>query len=292
MTHKKLLFISIITLLSGVSETNCMLRTAFSRAALPARAGLLKTIANNSRTCSSIVPLIKNSPELTNFTAEIFSKKIVSSEDQAILDEMLLKDIMFSKAKEDINTIKWLIDQGAHIPDSFLNFAIMYGKEDLVFELLKQNFDVNSSSSFEENALHWYCQFSSPSKMKEDKKILHELLKRGAKVNARNIIRQTPLHLAIANLSIDIENIKTVITAGADLNAQDYEGNTPSHIAARSLYLTFFNYPERFKILSDAGADATIKNNEGKTAIDIAKDIFKKSPKKAKVFFDIYNKIN
>ena len=60
-----------------------------------------------------------------------------------------------------------------------------------------------------------------------------DLVKAGAKVNARNKKRQTPLHLAAnanvggSDVSSEVETL--LLDSGADMKAQDVFGRTPLH---------------------------------------------------------------
>ena len=58
--------------------------------------------------------------------------------------------------------------------------------------------------------------------------------------------------------------IGELIRAGDDINAKNAHGFTPLMLAAIG------NYPVVVKRLLDAGANKTIKNNDGKTALELA----------------------
>lgn len=85
----------------------------------------------------------------------------------------------------------------------------------------------------------------------------------------------TPLHLAIENgserVATDLVKQTKVISDDKlaksypfDHDIQDKDGNTPLHLAAK------YNNNLITEILLDRGADASIKNNEGQTAFDLA----------------------
>jgi len=56
------------------------------------------------------------------------------------------------------------------------------------------------------------------------------------------------------------------VSAGCKLNVQDHVGDTPAHKAA------WKGAKEVIEVLVAAGCDLTIKNAEGRTAKDVAKD--------------------
>jgi len=56
------------------------------------------------------------------------------------------------------------------------------------------------------------------------------------------------------------------LDAGADVNARSEGGETALMWAARD------GTPEHLKVLLDAGADASIKDTDGKTVWDLAQD--------------------
>jgi ankyrin repeat protein len=78
----------------------------------------------------------------------------------------------------------------------------------------------------------------------------------------------TPLHSAVATDAgaVDIEIVRMLLDKGADPNAQAQSGSTPLHTVG------FTGDPESLDLLLEHDADASIKNNDGKTATDIARD--------------------
>jgi len=94
------------------------------------------------------------------------------------------------------------------------------------------------------------------------------LLSHGADVSARDKMGGTPLHIACAE-SYDQgpedkrEVVSHLITHGADVNAQDDNGTAPLHQACfhGEFHLAHF--------LLDHGADGTLPDSTGETALDI-----------------------
>lgn len=96
----------------------------------------------------------------------------------------------------------------------------------------------------------------------EDLDIYKEAINSGIDINARSQLgrKQTALHAALECSRPSKPFVKLLIDAGCDLNLKDASGNTPLHIAAYS------GLPEYVKLFLEAGADATLLNNENKTA--------------------------
>ena len=87
------------------------------------------------------------------------------------------------------------------------------------------------------------------------------LLAKGAAVNKSG---WSALHYAAA--SGDSEIVKVLVKQGADLDARSPNNTTPMMMAARGGFIY------SVKVLSDAGADASLKNDIGMSAIDFARE--------------------
>jgi len=83
-------------------------------------------------------------------------------------------------------------------------------------------------------------------------------------VNHRNSRGGTPLHYACAALKDRIKCVQLLVESGANVNVQDHKKNTPLMVAA------FFGKARIAEFLLEAGADLEVKNNEEKSAIDVA----------------------
>ena len=92
---------------------------------------------------------------------------------------------------------------------------------------------------------------------------VEELLRAGASPDTRDNIGCTPLHYAAGNNHIDL--LQLLLRYGASVDAIHEHGATPLHFAARS--------PQCFdalRILLDHGADPSIKNIRGDSALAVA----------------------
>lgn len=121
--------------------------------------------------------------------------------------------------------------------------------------------DLNANISDGFTPLHVACMFGYEP-------IVHHLVSRGALVNAnaRNDARMTPLHLATAFRVEDVAQrlIQFLVSHGAELNAKQAGGQTALHhaVGRGSTLLT--------KTLIDEGADPFLKDEQGRSAKDLA----------------------
>lgn len=78
----------------------------------------------------------------------------------------------------------------------------------------------------------------------------------------------TPLHSAVADDAgaSDVEIVRLLLDAGADPNATSRSGATPLHTVA------FTGDRAALELLLHHGADVAVRNAEGKTAGDIARE--------------------
>ena len=105
--------------------------------------------------------------------------------------------------------------------------------------------------------LHWTAIKSTAAN-------ITALLRRGAKVNVRNLDGETPLTFA-ANKDTAI--VITLLDAGADVNAKNRTGTTSLHRAASS------GSSANVIALLDAGADAKAKDKYGFTPFFWAEEL-------------------
>ena len=100
-------------------------------------------------------------------------------------------------------------------------------------------------------------------------KIIQMLINAGADVNAN--VRGTPLMGAVIKDS-NIEIVKILIQNGADVNAKDDTTNLGGWTVL--MYAAAFtNNPNVIKVLLNSGADVHARNNDGETALMLAKEL-------------------
>jgi ankyrin repeat protein len=94
------------------------------------------------------------------------------------------------------------------------------------------------------------------------------LISRGAEVNARSDYPSTPLYNAangaFTNEARYVAVTKVLLAHGADVNARLRGNQTPLHRAA------IWGHPQILQVLLAAGADPTARDDDGKTALDLA----------------------
>ncbi len=96
------------------------------------------------------------------------------------------------------------------------------------------------------------------------------LIERGADVGApaRNKLAVTALHSAVATdaAPVDMSIVRLLLDAGAPVNVPHLGGGTPLHTAA------FVGDPDVVRMLLERGADPSLRTDDGKTAIDVARE--------------------
>ena len=116
---------------------------------------------------------------------------------------------------------------------------------------------------------------------KGDATTVQRMMQRGANPNYVNwgLVGGTPLYLAAGKSNIKI--VKVLIQAGADVNQKSNDGNTP---------LMNTDSPQIAQLLLNAGANPTIRNDDGLTAWQGAK--YGGDTELAKVIMRAQNKLS
>lgn len=155
------------------------------------------------------------------------------------------------------DVVNALVELGAPI-DIFE--ASVLGKVDRIQEILKSNparVSEHAPDGFTPVALAAF--FGQLNAVKA-------LIAAGANVNAaaKNPLKVQALHAAVAGRNLEI--VKAVLDAGADPNAQQQAGFRPMHEAGTNANRKLA------ELLLAHGADPSLPNDEGKSAIDFARD--------------------
>ena len=138
--------------------------------------------------------------------------------------------------------------------------ASVLGKVDRIQEILKSNparVSEHAPDGFTPVALAAF--FGQPAAVKA-------LIAAGADVNAaaKNALKVQALHAAVAGRNLEI--VKAVLEAGADPNAQQQAGFRPIHEAGTNANRALA------ELLIAHGADPSLPNDDGKNAIDLARE--------------------
>lgn len=138
-----------------------------------------------------------------------------------------------------------------------LSQAVSDGDLKLVTELIARGADVNDKEGNSPNIAPLFIAVENGNP-----EIIETLLNFGAKVNARDEDRQTPLMYLDSDASVEL--VRLLIKHGAKVNLTDDEGRTALMHAAE------YSKPEIVQELISNGARVNMKNEEGETALILA----------------------
>jgi len=155
------------------------------------------------------------------------------------------------------DVVNALLDLGATV-DIFE--AAVLGKVDRIAEILKQ-----SPSRASEYAPDGFTPVALAAFFGQPE-AARALIAAGADVNAaaKNGLKVAALHAAVAGGKLDI--VKAVLEAGANPNAQQQAGFRPMHEAGTKANRALA------ELLLKHGADPTLTSDDGKSAIDLARE--------------------
>ena len=134
-------------------------------------------------------------------------------------------------------------------------------------ELLQAGADVDARNNHGQTGLHTALCYGSWLHDENRIEVVKQLIRFKANVNAKNKISYTPLHYAAFLCSG--EDIDVLLAAGARVNELADDGNTALHGAASNLM--FYGNIVAGKLIF-AGINMDITNEDGKTALDVARD--------------------
>jgi ankyrin repeat protein len=163
------------------------------------------------------------------------------------------------------NIVEKLLDKGAEIDKEDkigitpIMDAVATGHLNIVQLLLNRGADINKQG---------ICRPLFTAINVENLDMVDLLIKNGAKISFEPNPRITPIHhIAIYKKSdVGVKLLNVFIKYSVNINEQDIYNDTPLHIA------TMTNNYKIAEALIENGASFDIKNNNGKTALDIAKE--------------------
>ncbi len=146
-----------------------------------------------------------------------------------------------------------------------LHIAALYRHPENLAELLKANADMDAINA--EGNTPFYLGIRRPA----NGKVIANLIGHGVKLNFRDQKGRNALLVSVDRNQT--EYVGLLVSHGIDINSQDNDGNTVLHLPlAKALgNKMFIPYCQNIvKVLLEEGADPTIRNKEGKSALDLA----------------------
>ena len=147
--------------------------------------------------------------------------------------------------------------------------AIKYEKEDLFNLLLDKGANANSSGRASQTTDNQTALYVSILQERED--LMQKLLDKGADPNIADSTGALPLSEAVLRRSADPRVVKMLLDKGANPNAQESDKTTPLMYVAENNKINPQTRLEIIQLFLDKGADKKLKNAQGKTAADWAK---------------------
>lgn len=113
-------------------------------------------------------------------------------------------------------------------------------------------------------AVHQGGEERNPQEVFKNVRVLVDVGK--AKLNLKNSLGETPLHIAARQDASMVHQIQFLIDRGAFINMKNQNGETPLHVAARLLKM------HNVKVLLENGAIPFVQNYDNQTPADVAKN--------------------
>jgi hypothetical protein len=147
-----------------------------------------------------------------------------------------------------------------------LHVAAYRGNPSAANVLIEFNAPINAQTLYGDTPLHFATYSDSVE-------VVELLLSRGADVQPCNDDNEsTALHIAAGSGRLDI--VRALVNAGANVNALDEDFRSPLHLAAEPHHHSnpLSSYKSTIDFLIENGADPTLVDRYGKTAMQLASD--------------------
>jgi len=146
-----------------------------------------------------------------------------------------------------------------------LHIAVLYRHHENLDEILRVNPDIDATNTEGYTPLHLAVR------RPDNEKAIELLLQQGADVNIPDPAGRNALLVSVG--SNQKEYIELLVSKGIDIDSQDNDGNTALHyplmnVLKNKMYLPYSK--EIVKIILEEGADPHIRNNGGKSPMDLA----------------------
>lgn len=221
-----------------------------------------------------------------NFTEDEFFKAIKQSDAPAV--KLFLQGGVNTGAKNktgetaltcavvnaDVPTVKILLEKvDINQPDdqgnSPLFLSLKKNKYDIFNFLLEKGADVNAVGNAKgaqnQSVLYVAVLLEKPD-------IVKKLLEKGANPNLADDGGAIPISEIVLALRPDMESFNLLLEKGTNVNHQEKNGSTLLIYAAKNSKMASETRQEIIKALLGKGADKRIKDKDGKTALDWAKE--------------------
>ena len=166
-----------------------------------------------------------------------------------------------------------LIEHGADVNTrhenqaTILHLASYQGQLQLVRILVDRGANINAKDNLDQTPLHRVLA-AEDCPSEDCFSVAQLLIEHGADVNAQNVCGETPLHLVPRFWDLNL--VRTLIDRGANVNAEDDQGRTPLH---RVLESRTSADEDRFgvvQLLVERGADVNARHENHDTPLHLA----------------------
>lgn len=162
------------------------------------------------------------------------------------------------------------INMRDRLGNSPIHLALRKNKNEIFKMLLEKGADVNVPGRANEKTRDQSVLYVAVAR--NDEALVRDLLERGADPNKADSAGSLPLVEAVVDAGPNPEIVKMLLEKGADVNKAEQEnGATALIFIAQNEGATAGQREEIVKLLLAKGADKSIKENEGKTALDWAR---------------------